>query len=99
MLRHGHEPLEPTDWQYVSKLPIPNESMRAYYNDFVESFKRMEEQVRAAHSKAQSKQQQQYNEHQFNVEYEEGDKVLVWLPKRRNKLMYAWKGPYVIEKK
>ena len=99
MLRHGHEPLEPTDWQYVSTIPIHNETMRDYYNNFVEAFQMMEEKVRAAHSTAQSKQEHQYNERQVEVEYEEGDQVLVWQPNRKNKLMFSWKGPYVIAEK
>ena len=99
MLRHGREPLEPSDWQYVSDRPLPNRTMSEHYEMFRDQFEAMEQAVRQAHSYAQSKQESQYNASQFDIEYEVGDQVLVWSPKRKNKLMYAWKGPYVITDK
>ena len=59
----------------------------------------MEMQVRAAHHKAKGQQKMTYDARQYSAVYSAGDYVLAWRPSQKNKLTYAWRGPYVITKK
>jgi len=99
MLRHGRVPLEPQDWSKVIYEPTMNITMAEHLDRLMTEFKIMEESVKKAHSYAKAEQRIRYNQHQLNVEYEVGEQVLAWFPGVVNKLIYRWRGPFVILKK
>ena len=76
-----------------------NTTMAEHLDRLMTEFKIMEESVKKAHSYAKAEQRIRYNQHQLNVEYEVGEQVLAWFPGVMNKLIYRWRGPFVILKK
>lgn len=99
MLRYGHQPLVPRDWQVVAERPMANKTYDQHLADFRTHHELYLKQVSDAHRKAQAKQKIQYDARQIDIEYDVGDQVLAWTPNVDNKLVYKWRGPYVIIKK
>jgi len=73
--------------------------MAQHLDQFIERQQRYHELVSNAHALAQSKQKIEYDARHIDIEYDVGDQVLAWMPNRKNKLCYLWRGPYVIVEK
>jgi len=99
MLRYGRNPRIPSDyWAIPQDHGMPVDRL-TFLEDRVKTMKYYHDLVTAAHDKAKRDQKLRYDERQFDVEYEPGDKVLWYRMKVQNKLFCHWTGPFVIVKK
>ena len=79
-----------------------DEEVRTTYQYILELRERLESTCQLAHeelSKAQCKQRKYFNRKAKAKHLEIGDKVLLLLPTKENKLEMQWQGPYSIVKK
>ena len=70
-----------------------------YVSRIQEKLLEARELVRANMEKAQKEQKKWYDRRVREVNFNPGDKVLVLLPTRTEKLLAKWKGPYPVTKK
>lgn len=99
MLVLGKQPTLPTDAELMARFPRVSQSRKEYLTDLLEKLRSMEKLVARAHLAAQRKQRYSYDAEKLDVQYSEGDRVLLYHPKVRNKLCQHWSGPYLIEKR
>lgn len=81
---------------------IPDEDVKSTYQYVIDLREKLEETCKIAHEqleKAQKKQRHYYNRKTKVRQMKVGDKVLILLPTKSNKLLMQWKGPYDIVEK
>ncbi|XP_062602901.1 uncharacterized protein LOC134264647 [Saccostrea cucullata] len=81
---------------------IPDEEVKTTYQYVLDLRQRLEETCKIAHEhleNARKRQRKYYNKKTSNRQMKEGDRVLVLLPTKSNKLLMQWKGPYSITRK
>jgi hypothetical protein len=80
---------------------IPDEEIKSTYQYVLDLRERHQETSKIAHEhleKAWKHQCKYYNKKTRNRQMAQGDKVLVLLSTKSNKLLMQWKGPYTIVK-
>lgn len=81
---------------------IPDEEVKTTYKYILDLRERLEETCKIARQhleKARRHQRKYYNRKTSERKMKEGDKVLVLLPKKSNKLLMQWRGPYNVVQK
>ncbi|XP_069108215.1 uncharacterized protein, partial [Argopecten irradians] len=81
---------------------VPDPDTKTTYQYVVDLKDRLEETCKLAQEQlrsARSRQAKYYNRKAKARDMKPGDKVLVLLPTKRNKLLMQWRGPYMIEEK
>ncbi|XP_033728194.1 uncharacterized protein LOC117317492 [Pecten maximus] len=81
---------------------VPDTDVKTTYQYVVDLKERLEETCKLAQEQlksAKSRQAKYYNRKAKDVIMEPGQKVLILLPTKRNKLLMQWRGPYTIEER
>ncbi|XP_021371318.1 uncharacterized protein LOC110461908 [Mizuhopecten yessoensis] len=81
---------------------IPDPDTKTTYQYVIDLKERLEETCKMAQQQlksARTRQAMYYNKKAKDRKMNPGQKVLVLLPTKRNKLLMQWKGPYVIEER
>ena len=81
---------------------IPDEETKSTYQYILDLREKLEETVEIAQQqlqKARKNQRKHYNKKARIRNMKEGEKVLVLLPTKSNKLLMQWRGPYTIVQK
>ncbi|XP_075071707.1 uncharacterized protein LOC142160697 [Mixophyes fleayi] len=98
-LLHGRRvrgPLDLIKEDWEGKLITPETSVVHYVVQFRERMQSLMGMVHSNLKAAQTKQKQWYDRSARERIFEVGQKVLVLVPMRQNKLQAAWEGPYLI---
>ncbi|XP_048357553.1 uncharacterized protein LOC125435398 [Sphaerodactylus townsendi] len=89
-------PLDLVKERWEEKIPKAKKSVVDYVLSFRERLKDMMSVVQENLAKAQATQSSWYDKTARSRTFELGDKVMVFLPLRSDKLKAAWEGPHVI---
>ncbi|XP_048339157.1 uncharacterized protein LOC125425633 [Sphaerodactylus townsendi] len=94
--RRVRGPLDLVKERWEEKIPKAKKSVVDYVLSFRERLKDMMSVVQENLAKAQATQSSWYDKTARSRTFELGDKVMVFLPLRSDKLKVAWEGPHVI---
>ncbi|KYO46905.1 hypothetical protein Y1Q_0014480 [Alligator mississippiensis] len=89
-------PLNLVREEWEGKISFTKTSMVEYVLSFHQKLTDMMKVARDSLAQAQKKQSAWYDEKAHLRTFEQGDKVMVFLPLKTHKLQAAWKGPHVI---
>jgi len=98
MLRNGFQPRYPSDFKRDSFV-CENKTFQEEIDEITKRYQEMEKIVSEAHEIAKGKQKVNYDQHQYDVEFKVGDKVLWHCKEGLDKLHFKWHGPYTVVKK